>query len=84
MKLPTFFSTGAGTSGSRMVVAAVAVTAALTAFAALRLSPEVQTSQPSGAAAMVRTPEAILAPTPAADFLGENDRELASYAPHGG
>lgn len=84
MKLPTFFSTGPGASGSHIVVAAVAVTAALMAFAALRFSPEVPASPQLGGATIERTPGAILAPTPDADFPGEHDRELASYAPHGG
>jgi hypothetical protein len=60
------------------------VTAGLTAFAVLRFSPEVQVSQQSGIATTERTPGAILAPTPDAEFPGEHDRELASYAPHGG
>jgi len=81
MKLPTSPSTGPGTSGSRIIVAAVAVTAALTALAALRFSPEVPVSQRSG---VERSPGAILAPAHDTDFLREHDRELASYAPHGG
>jgi hypothetical protein len=84
MQLPTFLSTVAGKSGSRIVVAGVAVTAALTAFAALRFSPEVPVSQQSGIATSERTPRAILAPSLDTDFPREHDRELASYAPHGG
>ena len=83
MKLP-IFATGAWPGGSRVVVAALTVAAALAAFAALRFGPESPFTQQSGMAAIVRTPAAVFTPTPAADSLGENDRELAAYAPHGG